>query len=207
MKSLLFPLVAALLAIPAAAAETGGLLPNPSFEKSVENRPKGWRVFLTPPEARGVFYVTDGQEGLDAHTGAASLLFSFPEGAEMAQAVWMADPAHGGAEASPGRYICSFWIRAENLASGFHAWVSVVGYGEDGKRIGEVGRSEYLDAKVLEGGSWTQVRFSFDVTSESGTVRVAPSVVLKAQTTGLPAPAPADLRVWIDDLQISKEQI
>lgn len=202
MKKLLFPL-AALAGLHAAAAD--GILPNPSFEKSVEDRPRGWRVFLTPDEARGVFYTSSGEEGKDTRTGTAALLFSFPDGADLAQAVWMADPVYGGAEVGPGRYVGTFWIRSESLPNGFHAWVSVVGYGADGKRIGEIGRSEYLDAKTIEERNWTQARFSFEVTSESGVARLAPSVVLKGQPNGGPAPAPADLRVWVDDLQISKE--
>lgn len=202
MKNLLFPL--ALLAA-ARIAAADGILPNPSFEKSVEDRPKGWRVFLTPEEVRGTFYVASGQEGKDTRTGAAALLFSFPDGADLAQGAWMADPAHGGGDASPGGYFCSFWIRAENLPEGFHAWVSIVGYDLEGKRIGEVARSEYLSGKNLTGDSWTQIRFSFDVAEESKITRLAPSVILKAQPSGDPASAPADLRVWVDDLQITKE--
>lgn len=193
-----------LLLVTLQTAVADGILPNPSFEKSIENRPKGWRVFLTPEEAKGIFYTSAGQEGKDTHTGSAALLFSFPDGADLAQAVWMADPVHGGGEANSGRYAGTFWIRVENLPEGFHAWVSVVGYGADGNRIGEVGRSEYLDAKSLSE-TWTQARFSFEVAPESGVVRLAPSVVLKAQPSGEPAPTPPDLGVWVDDLQVTKE--
>lgn len=199
------PLLALLAATSLASADTPGILPNPSFEKSLENRPKGWRVFLTPDEAKGVFYVADGQEGTTTHTGAAALVFSFPENPDVAQAVWMADPTHGGAEVSPGAYSCAFWVRAENLPPGFHVWVSVVGYDADGKRVGEIGRSEYLNSGHLEDSAWTQIRFSFDVTAESGVARVAPSVVLKTQPSGAPTPAPADLGVWVDDLQITRQ--
>jgi hypothetical protein len=202
MKTLLVPLA---LFAAAQLASADGILPNPSFETTTANRPKGWRVFLSPDTAKGEFFLQSGQEGTDTHTGAAALLFSFPEETDVAQAMWMADPTYGGGEATPGRYVGTFWTRAENLPPGFHLWVSVVGYGANGQRISEAGRSEYLTAKQLEGDTWTQIRFSFDVPSDSGITRLAPSVVLKAQPSGAAAPAPTDLRVWVDDLQITRE--
>ncbi len=209
MKSvILLPiLLATATAATFAADPEGGILPNPSFEKSSGERPRGWQVFLTPAQepAPGAFFVAHGQEGTDTHSGASALLFSFPDSMEIAQAMWMADPTYGGASVEPGHYVCSFWTRTENLPPQFHLWVSIVGFGADGKRIGEVGRSEYLDAKKLDEGTWSQIRFPLEVTPGSGITRLAPTVVLKAQPSGDPVTASPDLRVLVDDLQIHPE--
>jgi len=200
MKHLL-PLLL-LLTCPALAQE-GGLLPNASFETTAEDRPKGWRVFLNPESASGDFYIVSGQEGIETHTGSAALQFHFPSGADIIQATWMADPKYGGAAVTPKEYTCSFWIRGEDLPPDNHVWVSVVGYGADGKRTGELGRSDYLTRKDLQNGAWTQVRFRFPVTDDSGVARVAPSVVFKANPGGTMAPASPEARVIVDDLQIT----
>lgn len=199
MKHLLLLL---LLSCPALAGEDG-ILPNPSFETSMEGRPKGWRVFLVPETVTGEFYISSGEEGVKTHTGSSALQFHFPENMEVAQATWMADPKFGGGAVDPGEYTCAFWIRGGELPPEAHVWVSVVGYDEAGKRTGELGRSEYLTRKILQDDAWTQIRFRFPVSTDSGTTRVAPVVVFKSNPAGTPVPASEAMRVMLDDLQIA----
>lgn len=204
MKNILLPLTA-LLAVHAALADTDTALPNPSFEKTTENRPKGWRVFLTPPEAEGAFFVADGQEGKDTHTGAAAIQISFPNGADVAQATWMADPIYGGMAVEPGRYSCSFWIQAEDLQPGFHAWVVITAYAENNSRISELGRSGYLTAKELTADGWANIRFSFEVPADQSVTRIAPSLVFKTAPDSSINPVPGSMRIRVDDLEIQKD--
>lgn len=192
------------LASPCPAQSESSLLPNPSFETVTEGRPKGWRVFLTPPETTGQFFVSAGSEGGETRTGAAALRFSFPDGAELSQAIWMADPTYGGMAVETGRYTCSFWIKAEDLQAGFHTWVVVTGYGEDKSRVGELGRSGYLTAKDLSSGEWTSVRFSFEV-PEEGVARIAPSLIFKTDPSSSVNPVPGTMQILVDDLVILRE--
>lgn len=185
-------------------AQDAGLLPNSSFEKSFEGRPKGWRLFSTPPEVKGEFYVTDGKEGQETHTGANALQFRFPDGAELAQCVWMADPVYAGIAVEPGRYSCSFWIKAEELSEGFHVWIAVTGYGPDNTRTGEIGRSDYLRGKDLPSGDWTKIRFSFEIPPD-GVSRIGLSTIFKTNPNSSINPVTPATRILVDDIEIAKE--
>lgn len=205
MKKYLSPLAVALCLAFTAHAQEVGLLPNASFETAIEDRPKGWRVFPSPPETTGEFYVADGTEGQTTRTGIGALQFFFPEGGDIAQCVWMADPIHGGVALEPGRYSCSFWVKAEDLQEGFHTWLSIIGFGPDNARIGDIGRSDYLDSQDLLHDEWTRVRFSFEVTPESGVARVAPTVVFKTNANASVNPVPPTTRVIYDDVELTKD--
>lgn len=202
----LIPLLLASLTT-AQAEGPDGILANPSFEDTAKagDRPKGWQVFTTPSDVKGAFFISDGQEGEETHTGAAALLFSFPDAPAVAQALWMALPKYGGAEISSGDYTCSFWIRGKNIPPGFHTWVSLVGYNGEGERVDELARSDYIDVDRFNGSEWTQVSFPFTIPADSPVVLVAPSVIFKSQPSGDPFPVPGDLRVMVDDLQIQKK--
>ena len=181
-----------------------GLLPNWSFETAAGERPRGWRMFTTPQGLDGDFYVTDGESGRDTHSGRRALQFRFPAGASLSQAVWMCDPRHGGIEASPGSYSCAFWIKSGYLSDGFHAWVSVTGFDRDGQRIDEIARSDYLGAAALPAGSWNQVQFEFELTSDGAVAYLAPAVVFKTSPDGSANAVPADFRILVDDLVLER---
>ncbi len=191
------------LAFPAKAVD--GLLPNPSFEEMTAGRPLGFRVFPSPDDAQGDFYVLEGTEGDTTHTGRRALQFHFPEGADIAQVAWTADPATGGCVVQTGGYKCSFWIKAEGMRPGFHVWVAANGYGEGKKPLEKIARSEYLNAAELANGDWKRVEFTFDVLTEGGIQRVAPSVVFKTSPDALIEHVPSDTRILVDDLQIEAQ--
>lgn len=201
MNKAILPALFALL-LPLKAQETG-LLPNSSFEKSFEGRPKGWRLFTTPPEVKGDYYVTDGKEGEDTHSGRNALQFLFPDGAELAQCVWMADPVHAGIAVEPGRYSCSFWIKSQDLAEEAHVWIAITGYGADNSRTGELARSDYLRNKHLPAGDWTKIRFSFEI--PDGVSRVGLSVIFKTNPNASINPVTPATRVLVDDIEILRE--
>ncbi len=187
-------------------AAEDGLLPNPSFEQVSEGRPTGFRNFLSPAEAPpGDNFVQDGMEGEMTHTGRRALQFYFPDGAEITQSVWMADPRLGGCRAEPGRYTCSFWAKAENMVEGLHLWVTLTGYGADNAKTGEVARSEYLRRPDLPEGEWKQFSFTFDVPVQDGVASLAPSIIFKTHPDARIHPVPADTRILVDDVQIAKE--
>jgi hypothetical protein len=192
----------ALLAWPCLALAADGLLPNPSFEEMAEGRPAGFRVFPNPPEAQGDFYILDGTEGDTTHTGRRALQFHFPDGAELAQAAWIADAVRGGCEVRPGAYSCSFWIKTERMLPGFHVWVSLTGYGDGKQPVDKIARSEYLRFGQAHDGEWQKVEFNFDIKPEDGIQRVAPSVIFKTSPDALVEHVPPDTRILVDDLQI-----
>ncbi len=205
MNPLLPPTLLLLLLASIAGAQDAGLLPNPSFETSIESRPKGWRVFPSPSDAVGEFYVTNGTEGETTRTGISALQFHFPRGGELSQCAWMADPVYGGVAVEPGRYSCSFWVKAVDLEPGAHTWLSIVGFGPDNARTGEIARSDYLAAKDFQGADWTRVRFSFEILPDGGVARVAPTVVFKTQPDSSVNAVPAATRVIYDDLELTKD--
>lgn len=200
--SILVPLVFALSF--SARAQEAAALPNPSFEKTFEGRPKGWRFFSTPSGVAGEFYVDSAQEGVDSHGGSCALQFKFPSETEISQCVWMADPVHAGMPAGPGRFGASFWIKAEGLVDGFHAWVTITGFDSDNKRLEEIARSDYLQAKDLPEGEWSRVSFSFEIPEGSAVARIAPSVVFKTRPDSSPNTVPPSTRILVDDLEIEK---
>lgn len=191
-----------LLALTLPAIASDGLLPNPSFEEMTEGRPVGFRVFPSPDDAQGDFYILDGTEGDTTHTGRRALQFHFPEGADISQVAWTADPASGGCVAQTGSYTCSFWIKAEGMRAGFHVWVAVNGYGEGRKLLEKIGRSEYLNSAKFTNGDWQRVEFTFDVFTQDGVQRLAPSVVFKTSPDALAKSVPPETRIFVDDLQI-----
>lgn len=199
------PAVLVLLASLTPVVAADGLLPNPSFEEMADARPVGFRVFPNPPEVQGDFYILDGTEGDTTHTGRRALQFHFPEGAEISQTAWTADPARGGCAVQPGSYTCSFWIKAEGMQTGFHVWVALAGYGEGRQPIDKVARSEYLTVGKLPHGEWQRVEFNFDINPESGVQRVAPSVVFKTSPDATVNFVSPDTRVLVDDLQIEAQ--
>lgn len=194
--------VAALLALSCAAVAADGLLPNPSFEEMTGGRPVGFRVFPSPPEAQGDFYILDGAEGDTTHTGRRALQFHFPEGAEISQTAWAADPVQGGCVVQSGTYTCSFWIKAEGMQPGFHVWVSLTGYGDGRQAVEKVARSEYLNVGKVNDAGWQRVEFTFDVHTEDGIQRLAPSVIFKTSPDALIKHVPPETRILVDDLQI-----
>jgi len=203
-KTNLTIVLACLLALPLQAQENTAL-PNPSFEQPAEGRPKGWRMFPSPEEAAGEFFVSAGQEGSDTHTGACALQFKFPQETSVSQCVWMADPVYGGMAAAPGRYSASFWIKAEDLRTGFHTWVVITGFTAENKRIDELGRSDYLGTKDLPHGEWTRVSFSFDIPEGLPVARLAPSVIFKTSPDSSINLVPQETRILVDDLYIEKK--
>lgn len=203
MKNII-PLVIFTALITSVSAQDTGVLPNSSFEVASEGRPKGWRMFTTPPEVNGDSFIVTQDEGTLTRTGFSAIQFHFPDGADLAQAVWMADPIYAGAVVEPGNYTCSFWIRAEDMQEHFHTWVSIVGYSAENARIDEIARSNYLQDKELGHGEWTQVRFDFDIPEDGSIARIAPSVILKTHPDHSVNPVPPGTRVIIDDLEIIK---
>lgn len=197
--------VGALLALSCPAVAVDGLLPNPSFEDMAEGRPVGFRVFPSPAEVQGDFYILDGTEGDTTRTGRRALQFHFPEGAEIAQAAWMADPVQGGCAIQPGTYTCSFWIKAEGMLPGFHVWVALTGYGDGRQTVEKVGRSEYLSFGKLPEGEWKRVEFTVNILPEDPIQRLAPSVVFKTNPDASINLVPPDTRVLVDDLQIEAQ--
>lgn len=191
-----------LLALSSAFAASEGLLPDPSFEEMADARPVGFRVFPSPSDVQGDFYILEGMEGDTTHTGRRALQFHFPEGAEVSQTAWTADPARGGCAVQPGSYTCSFWVKAEGMQTGFHVWVAIAGYGDGKQPIDKVARSEYLTVGKLPPGEWQRVEFNFDISPESGVQRVAPTVVFKTNPDGSVNLVTPDTRVLVDDLQI-----
>ncbi len=204
---LLPTLISTVLAVslsPLAAED--GLLPNPSFEQVSEGRPTGFRNFLSPPEApSGDNFVLDGMEGDMTHTGQRALQFHFPDGAEIIQSAWIADPRLGVCQLEPGSYVCSFWVKAENMIEGFHVWVTLTELGADNKKAGEIGRSDYVRRSDLLSTDWTQFSFTFQVPDQDGAASVAPSVIFKTSPEAQIRLVPADTRILVDDLQIVKE--
>ncbi len=202
-------IASALIAIFLAAsvhAENSGLLPNSSFEEiNLEGHPKGWRFFASPKDAvADVPCVTDGKAGKDTHEGLAALQFSFPQGTELVQALWAADPNAGGISVEPGRYSCSFWIKAEDLADEFHIWMQISGYGADKLLLKEVARSGYLKARDFPDGDWSRINFSFEILPDDGIVRIAPSVIFKTSPKSVLTAVPPTTRILVDDVEITK---
>lgn len=196
---LLLPLLAA-----AALAQDEGLLPNPSFESTDGERPTGFRIYTTPANTPGEFYIQDGAEGETTHSGKHAIQFYFPEGADIAQVVWTGQPRTGGTPIQPGRYNVKFWIKATELPKGFHVWLVLTGFASDGSRVGEIARSKYLFDKDLTQ-EWQAVEFPFEITPEQNVTTVAASVVFKADPKNTVQNVTPNTRVMVDDIILTPQ--
>lgn len=186
---------------------SASLLPNASFENEWNGRPKGWNIFTTPSDAPGEFYLS-GEEGKShAHSGEHALQFYFPEGANIAQCLWIADPKYGGMPVEPGLYTCTFKIKGIDMQPGFHVWVSAVGFDADGKRVDKTQRSEYLKDRDLETEKWIESQFFFEVRPQDGIKTIAPVVVFKTSPDGGVNSVPPGTRILIDDVVIKQDKL
>lgn len=184
------------------------LMPNPSFETLVEERPRGWRTFVSPKEeSTGEFLLIHDVDSDSVRSGVNALQFYFPQGADISQAVWMADPNHAGIDVEAGTFRAEFWIRARGMENAQHFWLSIVGFGPDGTRLGEIARSDYLRQDRLPENEWEQISFSFPIEPDSGVARIAPAFVFKTHPDATVNHVAGTTRLFVDDLSITKEPL
>lgn len=178
-----------------------------SFEDVETVAPFKWKSYVTPtnPDMVGV---SNGQEGVDSHTGTRALQYLSPAGGAVMQANWLPVSPLMSFESQAGTYTCSFWVKMHDLPPGAHLWLRISSETVApfaGRTDKDDIRSPFISPKTHPQDEWVPVEFEFTVAPGEAGQLFRPHFILKGNPSGTENEFSPEARLLIDDLVIDRK--